>query len=88
MKSIRYEILEHFLSGCTLTVTQAILTYHTTELRKIVSDLRAEGYEISDEWMTNDVDVEYEEAKTKKRWKEYFIMPNQIAREKKKYERS
>lgn len=40
------DILAYFLSGGRLTVNKAIRLFHTTELRKVVSRLRKEGWDI------------------------------------------
>ena len=39
-------IRAYFLNGGKLTVNTALSMFHTTELRKIVSRLRREGYDI------------------------------------------
>lgn len=45
MKPTR-DILAYLKEGGKLTVNRAIMMFHTTELRKIVSRLRREGYDI------------------------------------------
>ncbi len=40
------DILNYFQSGGRLTVNKAIRLFHTTELRKVVSRLRKEGWTI------------------------------------------
>lgn len=59
----RRRILNYLESGKKITVTKALYLFSTVDLRKYISDLRAEGHPITDEW----VQVEG------KRFKRYFI---------------
>lgn len=43
---VQHDILAAFERGERLTVQKAFRLFHTTELRKVVSRLRREGYDI------------------------------------------
>jgi hypothetical protein len=43
------EILKHFQRGDSLTVLEALKLYHTTELRRVVSRLKKQGFNIISE---------------------------------------
>lgn len=58
-------ILKALVNGQRLTVLDAVRKFNTVELRKLVSELRRDGFKINDEWCVN--------KKTKSRYKVYFI---------------
>lgn len=43
-------ILQHFQEGAELTVVEAIRLFHTTELRRVVTELRRRGHDIQSRW--------------------------------------
>lgn len=47
------DILAYFQQGGKLTVQRALLMFHTTELRKIVSRLRKSGHDIRSKQMSD-----------------------------------
>lgn len=48
--TVKMQIAEYLLSSSTgLTTTECLSLFHTTELRKIMSDLRKEGFVIRTE---------------------------------------
>jgi hypothetical protein len=55
-----YELLE---TGEKYTVVEFLRYAHTTEARKVISDLKKEGYEIKSNWRSGNG----------KRWKEYYL---------------
>ncbi|HEX2920924.1 MAG TPA: helix-turn-helix domain-containing protein [Bacteroidales bacterium] len=63
--SLHKQILDAFLAGERLSVVSALQRFRTIELRKFVSDIRKEGFPISDLWEKN--------PSTKKRFKVYFL---------------
>jgi hypothetical protein len=50
IESTERAILNYFLNGGKLTVLEALRTYHTTELRKIVCRIIDKGYPIKKVW--------------------------------------
>lgn len=46
------KILEYLMRGNSLTVNDCLRLFHTTELRKYISNLKAKGYGISAERKT------------------------------------
>ncbi len=62
--SSKSNILRHLLNGNKLTALEALELFQTMNLRTRICELRAEGYGISDEWVT---------LPNKKRIKRYFI---------------
>lgn len=53
MINIQKDILTYLKQGGRLTVKTAIMMFHTTELRKIVSRLRELGHRIGSTWRTD-----------------------------------
>lgn len=51
-------IRDYLAKGGTLTVQQAFRMFHTTELRKVITRLKRQGYRIMDRWTSsyNDAD--------------------------------
>ena len=67
------KVLSYLLAHGSVTTLEAIQKLHTTELRKWVSDLRAKGIPINDEW------IEVLKADgSKARVKRYFL-PHEVA---------
>lgn len=64
MSTTKDKIKQMFLSGQTLTSCDAAKEFITADLRKIISDLRKEGFDIVDKWV---------KSKEKKRYKEYRL---------------
>ena len=65
------DILAYLQKGGRLTVNTALHIFHTTELRKIVSRLRREGYDISSTKRTGET-----EDGRKVYFNEYYIANN------------
>jgi hypothetical protein len=63
METIKKAIITDLTNGKTLTVLDGLTMYRTIDLRKYISDLRAEGNLISDRWVKSNG----------KKFKQYFI---------------
>lgn len=69
MINIQKDILTYLKQGGRLTVKTAIMMFHTTELRKIVSRLRELGHRIGSTWRTDKASDERQV-----RFKEYYLI--------------
>lgn len=69
MINIQKDILTYLKQGGRLTVKTAIMMFHTTELRKIVSRLRELGHRIDSTWRTDKASDGREV-----RFKEYYLI--------------
>ena len=69
MINIQKGILTYLKQGGRLTVKTAIMMFHTTELRKIVSRLRELGHRIGSTWRTDKASDGREV-----RFKEYYLI--------------
>lgn len=69
MINIQKDILTYLKQGGRLTVKTAIMMFHTTELRKIVSRLRELGHRIGSTWRTDKVS-----DGRQVRFKEYYLI--------------
>jgi hypothetical protein len=69
MINIQKDILTYLKQGGRLTVKTAIMMFHTTELRKIVSRLRELGHRIGSTWCTDQTS-----DGRQVRFKEYYLI--------------
>lgn len=69
MINIQKDVLTYLKQGGRLTVKTAIMMFHTTELRKIVSRLRELGHRIGSTWRTDKASNGREV-----RFKEYYLI--------------
>lgn len=63
--SLQRQILEALIDGQELTTLSGLQKFRTLEMRKFVSNLRAEGWQIGDRWERN--------PGTGKRFKVFFL---------------
>lgn len=63
--SLQRQILEALIDGQELTTLTCLQKFKTLEMRKFVSNLRAEGWKIADRWQRN--------PSTGKKFKVYFL---------------
>jgi hypothetical protein len=69
MINIQKDILTYLKQGGRLTVKTAIMMFHTTEFRKIVSRLRELGHRIGSTWRTDQTS-----DGRQVRFKEYYLI--------------
>jgi predicted TPR repeat methyltransferase len=63
MTPLQTKIMELLETGEKYTVVDFLRYAHTTESRKIISDLKKEGFEIKSTWKSGNG----------KKWKEYYL---------------